>query len=229
MLTQKSVDFLRENAMRNDKEWFHSHKKEYDALITEPLRDLVMCLADDMEKIDGFIVTAPKVGQTISRIYRDTRFSSNKALYRDHVWVSFRRSKKAFPHYPEFYFGFGEGGLFSGMGYYCAEARLMDCMREAALRRDDRFLRAFDEVNAQSTFTISGDMYKRSRYPDEPENIRLWLDRKNICFTKSSSDLSPIFSSSYADTLAEDFSKLVETYRFLIYCEGLKNDKFSEM
>lgn len=225
MLTQKSVDFLRENAMRNDREWFHSHKEDYENLVLRPLRDLVMCLADDMEKIDGFIVTAPKVGQTISRIYRDTRFSANKALYRDYIWVSFRRSKKTFPGYPEFYFGFGDGELFSGMGYYCAEAQLMDCMREAILRRDERFMRALDEVQSQDAFTIDGDMYKRSRYPDEPYDIRQWLDRKSICFTRSSTDLSPMFSPDYADMLAEDFKKLTDTYRFLVYCEGLKNDR----
>lgn len=228
MLTQKSVEFLKENAMRNDREWFHAHRTDYEELILRPLSDLVMCLADDMEKIDSFIITAPKIGQTISRIYRDTRFSANKALYRDHIWVSLRRSKKSFPHYPEFYFGFGDSEMFSGMGYYCAEARLMDCMREAVIRRDDRFMKALAEVECQDVFTIDGNMYKRSRYPDEPENLRQWLDRKSICFTKSSVDLTPMFSSDYADVLAEDFKKLTETYRFLIYCEGLKNDKFPE-
>lgn len=228
MITQQSVDFLRENAMRNDMEWFHSHKEDYENLVMRPMRDIVKCLAGDMEQIDGSIIAEPKVGQVISRINRDIRFSANKALYRDHIWVSFRRSKKTFPGYPEFYFGFGAGGMFSGMGYYSADAKLMDCMREAVLRRDDRFMRALAEVESQDVFAIDGDMYKRSRYPDEPENIRAWLDRKSICFSQGSSDVSPMFSPDFVNVLAENFGKLAETYRFLIYCEGLKNDKFME-
>lgn len=225
MITQKSVDFIKENAMRNDREWFHSHREDYENLVTRPMRNIVMCIAGDMEEIDSFIITEPKTGQMISRINRDTRFSANKALYRDYIWASFRRSKKTFPGYPEFYFGFGAEGMFYGMGYYLAEARLMECMREAALRRDERFMRALKEVESQDVFSIDGDMYKRSRYPDEPENIRSWLDRKSICFTKNSADPSPMFSPDFADVLAKDFKKLTQTYRFLIYCEGLKNDK----
>jgi uncharacterized protein (TIGR02453 family) len=104
MFTQKTLDFLSENRFMNSKEWFSEHKEEYSKYVIQPLAELAAALAPTLSAIDSQIITEPKVDKTISRIYRDVRFSKDKLLYREEMWLSVKRDKKAFPGYPEFFF-----------------------------------------------------------------------------------------------------------------------------
>lgn len=42
--SQKTLDFLFENRLHDSREWFAQHKKEYQELVIQPLRQLVMDL-----------------------------------------------------------------------------------------------------------------------------------------------------------------------------------------
>ena len=82
-ITEKTLDFLSENRQRNDRNRFHENKSAYMNDVLVPLIELVNELAPIMLEIDPCFETSPKAGKTISRIYRDTRFSRDKSLYRD--------------------------------------------------------------------------------------------------------------------------------------------------
>lgn len=222
MFSQKTLDFLFENRLRDDKGWFTEHRSDYDEHILKPMKELAAALTPAVSTIDDRIVTAPKVGKTISRIYRDTRFSRDKSIFRDEMWLSFKRDKHAFPGYPEFYFALWPGGLSFGCGYYCAPAETMETMRELILQRDPAFMQAVSAYENQRLFVIEGELYKRSKYPDQPENIRSWLDRKSISFTAQSADVSQLFSDTLPQTIGEQFGKLAPIYCFFTHVEERK-------
>ena len=50
--SQKTLDFLFENKMQDSRSWFWEHKKEYQTLVIEPLRQLVMDLSPAMLELD---------------------------------------------------------------------------------------------------------------------------------------------------------------------------------
>ena len=78
MFSPTGLDFLIENRFNNSKEWFHEHKHIYDEYVLKPLAQLSVDMADTIAAMDDRIVTAPKINKTLSRIYRDTRFSKDK-------------------------------------------------------------------------------------------------------------------------------------------------------
>ena len=78
----KTLDFIFENRLHDSRQWFNEHKPEYRALVVEPFARLVSDLAPDMLEIDGQFVTDPRVGRTICRIWRDTRYTKDPSLYR---------------------------------------------------------------------------------------------------------------------------------------------------
>src|SRR5512136_3090273 len=90
--SRKTFTFLRDIGRHNDKAWFETHRPVYEEHVLTPLRGLVNDLADFMLGIDLSFEVSPAVGKTISRIYRDTRFSQNKSPFRDHVWIAFKRA-----------------------------------------------------------------------------------------------------------------------------------------
>lgn len=77
--SQNASAFLRDLAANNNKAWFEAHRQEYEEHLLEPLKALVSDLSGFMLSIDPDFMTIPAVDRTISRIYRDTRFSKDKS------------------------------------------------------------------------------------------------------------------------------------------------------
>ena len=222
MFTPATFDFLVENRIQNSRTWYAEHKNDFQSKVFEPLKELTNELAPFMKEVDSLIVTEPKTDRAISRVYRDTRFSKDKALYRDNMWLTFKRDKNAYPHFPEFYFVITPDGFFYGCGYYAATPAAVDSLRELILSDDRSFKKALASYNRQSVFTLEGDMYKRTRYPEQTPQKREWLDRKNISVSCGSKDFQLLYSASLGEKLIEDYSLLKDVYSLFIKAEELK-------
>lgn len=94
-MTPEFFTFLVENRLHDSKAWFEAHREDYNRLVLEPLRQLVGEMAPVMLAIDPRLVVQPAVGKTISRIFRDTRFSRDKSAFREHMWISFNRESRS--------------------------------------------------------------------------------------------------------------------------------------
>lgn len=215
--SKNTIDFLVENKLRDDKAWFNEHKEQYQKYLIEPLISLVTALTPDLSNIDGKLLCLPKVGGSISRIWRDARFSKDKSLFRDSMWCTFVRQKGI--SLPEFFFVISPEGFMYGSGYYATGTASMESMRELILCGDSDFLEALSAYENQKIFLIDGDMYKKSRHPDAPEGLREWLDRKTICFIQNSNDFDLLFSGELCRMIAEGYKTLAPIYRFMIKAE----------
>lgn len=216
--TADALRFLFENKMHDSKEWYDAHKSEYKKLVYEPFTELVKELAPVMTEIDGSIITTPS--KLISRVRRDTRFTKDKSLYRDNVWIVFLRDKSRMSTSPCFWFELGQTGSSYGVGYYGAQTASMAAMREMITERHPAFMAALDAYEHQDEFTIGGETYKRSKFPDQPENLRQWLDRKNIYFQSVQNDFRLAFSSELPEVLKRGYLKLKPIYDFFLAIEG---------
>lgn len=87
----ESPGFLERLAANNNKAWFEEHRDDFEQSLMEPLKNLVSDLTGAMLAIDPELVVIPAVDKTISRIYRDTRFSRNKSPYKTCLWITFKR------------------------------------------------------------------------------------------------------------------------------------------
>ncbi len=219
MFTTKTLEFLIENRLHNSKTWFEEHKPDFQNLVVAPLAELVVRLAPALLEIDPELVAIPKVGKCISRVYRDTRFSRDKTLYRDVMWAVFMRDKKRYGGLPGFFFEIAPCGFRYGCGYYQAGGDSMQRIRELILAGDKDFQAAFAAYEGQDRFTLEGELYKTSRHPGSPEALRNWLDRKNICFVHSSTDATLLYAENLPETLATHFALLAPIYRFLAKAE----------
>ncbi len=214
--TPETFTFLVENRLHNSKEWFQEHKPQMQEVVIEPLAELVTRLTPTMEAIDPKFICQPKVGKCISRIHRDVRFSKDKSLYRDIMWVSFSRERSSTTGHPGFFFEISPAQYRYGCGYCLDNTKTMQSLRRLILNSDQAFQEAFAAVEKQSHFGLEGDMYKKSRHPDATEVLRPWLDRKNICFIHNSNDFERLYRQDFAQELAEAFTLLTPVYHFLL-------------
>jgi uncharacterized protein (TIGR02453 family) len=88
--TSATFKFLRSLARNNNREWFAAHKHEYESHLRQPFLRLIGDLAEPLQKLGAQYVANPKpVGGSLFRIYRDTRFSGDKAPYKPWGGASF--------------------------------------------------------------------------------------------------------------------------------------------
>jgi uncharacterized protein (TIGR02453 family) len=99
--TRKTLAFLRALKRNNDREWFRARKPEYEQHVRGPMVALLERLARDLPAFAPDLVCDPRV--SLFRIYRDTRFSSDKRPLKTNVAA----------HFPSRRFPKGEGaGLY---------------------------------------------------------------------------------------------------------------------
>lgn len=222
-ITPKALEFLSENHFRDSREWYEEHKSEYREYVVKPLADIVCAAAEPLCKIDPKMICLPKIGGSISRLYRDTRFSKDKTRYRDNAWVVFSRSKK--DGYPAYFFDFSPRGFIYGFGYYWISPDSLDIARKLILEDDEDYLAARERLENQSRFSFGGDVYKRTRFPLAEEGKRLWLDHRNYDFIHSSTDFDLLFSDKLAQTLIDGFVSLEPMYRFFMKVEEMRTER----
>ena len=220
LFSQKTLDFLTENRLMNDRAWFEEHKKDYTDHVLAPLVSLTEALTPTLHAIDPQLICSPKVDGSISRIWRDARFTKDKSLFRDVCWCMFIRKKNV--GLPEFFFVIFPNSFIYGCGYYSAAASSMTSMRKLLLSGDADYKKARKAYEKQNIFSVDGDMYKKSRHPDAPDDLKNWLDRKTICFLRNSEDFGFLFSENLASEVAEGYKLLAPVYNFLLKAEGLK-------
>jgi uncharacterized protein (TIGR02453 family) len=115
-IEQETINFLRNLATNNNREWFQSHKIEYQkarANFGDLISDILVSLQAEEPRLSGLMV-----GDCVFRIYRDVRFSKNKSPYKTHFSAAINRGgRKAI--YPGYYLhiqpadeSFIAGGLF---------------------------------------------------------------------------------------------------------------------
>jgi uncharacterized protein (TIGR02453 family) len=209
--TPDTLAFLDELKAVNNKEWYIEHKAEYEAFVLFPMRSLTEKLCDFMLSIDPAFETKPS--RVISRIYRDTRFSKDKSLFRDCMWLTFKRGGKEWQNHPAFYFEISPHGYRYGMGFYEAGRETMDAIR-AAIDHDPKDFEAASAFVEASGFELAGDDYKRIIKP-HPPHLAKYYQKKSFYLVKNREIDGVLFGESFADELKSEFGKLKEFYLYL--------------
>ncbi len=212
----KTLKFLRGLKANNNKAWFQAHRADYEDYVLQPLRELVMDLGDFMLDIDPSFEITPAVNKTISRIYRDTRFSKDKSPFRSTVWFTFKNQKKDWTtHVCGYFFELSVNSYRYGMGFYNAASAIMSRFREMIDDNPKEFLKAISFFDKQKTFVLEGEKYKRIIGKTKPEKIQDWYQRKNMYLVCNRKIDDALFSSKLVDDLACGFNMIAPFYHYL--------------
>jgi uncharacterized protein (TIGR02453 family) len=85
---REALDFLAALPSR-DPEWFKANKSDYQRLIVEPTKALVVDLGGQLQSSAPGIVAEPKTNGSIAPINNDLRFNPDAAPYKDHLLLRF--------------------------------------------------------------------------------------------------------------------------------------------
>jgi uncharacterized protein (TIGR02453 family) len=138
----KALSFLRALKRNNKREWFKARKDQYDTLLREPMIAMIEQLALDFRSFAPELVASPKV--SLYRVYRDTRFSPDKAPLKTHVAAVFPCRGLAKHQGAGLYVEVSPGWVWVGGGMYAPETSHLQAVREH-IAANHRRLRAIVE------------------------------------------------------------------------------------
>jgi uncharacterized protein (TIGR02453 family) len=161
MFTPKTLAFLRALKRNNRREWFQPRKEAYEQHVRAPIVALLERLAVDMRSFAPELIADPNV--SLFRIYRDTRFSSDKTPYKTHVAARFPLRGVPRGEGAGLYFEIAPGWVWIGGGMYRpTTADLHDIRAQIAATHP----RGLHKVVTASSFTravgeLTGDRLTR--------------------------------------------------------------------
>ncbi|MCL2195618.1 MAG: DUF2461 domain-containing protein, partial [Oscillospiraceae bacterium] len=177
-ISPEALFLLAQNKHENDKAFYDAHKTQINQQVFEPLAQLMLDLADDFAKLDPHMCLLPQ--KSVSRVRRDTRFTKEKHLYRDNVWVMFMRHKADIdPYlYPCMWFEIkpAEGYFSAGVCPYTPLPKFMQHLRE---RMGNDFLQAAQSAingGCQPMF----EPYKRPKVEQADPALLPYLNAKHF-------------------------------------------------
>ena len=213
--TLEAIQFLRDIRFYNSRSWYEEHKPDYRRLLLTPFQNLVGDLSGFMLSIDPQFITTPAVDKTISRIYRDTRFSKDKSLYRDSIWFTFKRPAMDWKEVPVYFFELTPEAYRYGMGFYSAPKQYMDKFRERIKAKPEQFLEVVSFLDRSNSFVVEGERYKKNHGGDLPDQLRDWVQYKSFCIISNHQIDRVLFSEKLVAELMTGFGILAPLYDYL--------------
>ena len=169
-LTPEAYTFLRQLKRNNDREWFRPRKDTYVDELRDPMRMLISDLSRRLPERGLPLSGDPK--RAVFRIYRDTRFSKNKAPYKTHVAaVLSRDGDKRAPG--ALYIHVEPGSNRIGGGFWRADKDFVRQWRDEMSKDPQTFLDIVESVEAAGlTLETAGSPLTRMPrgYDDQREN-----------------------------------------------------------
>lgn len=203
---------MAQNRFENSKAFYEEHKQELKDGFTVPLRQLAMALGSKVFELDDMIVTDPV--RMVSRIRRDNRYTKDKSLYRDHLWVMFMRNKHEWLNYPCMWFEVDQDCWGYGVGTYYADAQFLELYRKALRERPQEFLRAVRRV--ENTGAACLNTYYKKRKPGDPiPEIEPYYDIKSLGYMAVRTDFKTLQSERVIEEVGKAFDEYSELFLFL--------------
>ena len=162
MFTQATLNFLGELAAHNDKLWFAANKARYEALVRAPALDFIAAMAPGLATFAPHFRADPrKLGGSLMRVYRDTRFSRDKTPYKTNIGIQFRHELGKDVHAPGFYVHIAAEECFLAVGCWHPEADALGRIRDLIAAETPRWFAVRDDQAFAAHWSLAGDSLSR--------------------------------------------------------------------
>jgi len=211
---QFTLDFLKDLAKNNHKEWMDDNRKRYLEAKDQVLELVNDVIAKSSTFDPAISILDPK--KCLFRINRDIRFSKNKDPYKTNFGAFLVDGGKKSGD-PGYYIHIQPGNNFLGGGIYQPPAETLQKVRQEidyngkdlkAIINDDGFRKVYPEPHAADSLKTAP-----KGYPKDHEHIEL-LQLKHYVFMRKATD-KEVTSKSFADNVAKDFKVLYPFNQFL--------------
>jgi len=158
----RSIRFLRELGANNNRQWFKANKSRYEDDVLDVALHFIQSMQDPLAKIAPHFTAVPtRMGGSLMRVYRDTRFSNNKLPYKTNIGIQFRHERAKDVHSPAYYVHIDPDEVFLGVGMWRPDSDSLRQIRERIAARPGEWQRALATPAFKRNFQLGGESLQR--------------------------------------------------------------------
>ena len=215
--------FLRALQRHNNRTWFKAHQDAYEAHVRGPYLQLIADLQVPVAKLSRHYRADPrKVGGSLFRIQRDTRFSGDKAPYKTWAGARIFHERRREIAAPSFYLHIKPGDCFVGAGLWHPENHTLRNIRSFIVDNPASWKRAAHSRAFRDHYEFWGDSL--SRVPQGfPADHPLLEDLKRKSFAAGVGfDDALACSPKLFPFIADHFKRLAPLVDYLCAAQNLE-------
>jgi uncharacterized protein (TIGR02453 family) len=172
-------EFLRQLKRHNNRDWFAKNKHRYEEVVRDPALLFIGSFGPHLHKLSPHFVADPRPARgSLFRIYRDTRFSSDKRPFKTHAGIRFSHASGKDAHAPVFYLHLEPDNCFAAAGVWHPEQSVLTKIRLAIASQPERW------GKVRRKLELEGDILKRPPRGFDP-NHRFIEDIRHKDFVAS--------------------------------------------
>jgi len=162
MFSKATFSFLDELAANNNRVWFEENKSRYESLVREPALDFIEAMEPALKKFaPSFRAEPRKAGGSLMRVFRDTRFSRDKTLYKTNIGIQFRHSLGKDIHAPGYYVHIATDECFFAAGCWHPEPDALGKIRDLIAQKPQKWFATRDDKRFTAQWELWGDSLTR--------------------------------------------------------------------
>ena len=210
--------FLRDLQQNNNRDWFAANRARFIADVEGPMLRFINDFASELRSISpAYIVDRRRIGGSMYRIYRDTRFSEDKSPFK--TWLAARfehEARRKVESVPGFYLHLGIDHCFAGGGVYHVERPCLTRIRQRMVDLPDEWRRA------KAGLEIQGEQLKRgpAGFPTSHEHIED-LKRQQL-YTLTQLSEADVVAEGFIDRFTEACVRAAPLIEFQTKALGLR-------
>ena len=216
-----TLRFLKDLEQNNNREWFATNKARYESSFLEPSLELVRQLEKPLAKAAPLLrVEAKKMGGSLMRIYKDTRFSNDKTPYKTNIGIQFRHTAGKDVHAPGIYFHIATDECFVGAGIWKPDSEPLKQIRDHIVANPTEYKKAISNKKFADLYSLFDDRLKsapRGYAKDDPMIEEL---RRRSFIGGANLTAAQIQSTDLVDLIVERVRVARPLMQFL--CEALE-------
>lgn len=220
---QRTLKFLKELKANNTREWFKANKARYDEDVLDVALRFIISMQDPLEEIAPRFTAVPtRVGGSMMRVYRDTRFSKNKLPYKTNVGIQFRHEQARDVHSPGYYVHISPDEVFLGAGMWRPHPDALRSIRERIAAKPAEWLRVTSDRTFSRNFSLGGESLTRPpRGFDKDHECIEDIKRKSF-FVARELDTADCLQPQFQRTAETTFRNAEPLMRFLCRAVGVR-------
>jgi uncharacterized protein (TIGR02453 family) len=208
--------FLRDLAANNNRTWFAANKSRYEDTLREPFLRLIADMQAPLAKISTHYRADPRPqGGSLFRIYRDTRFASDKTPYKTWSGARFAHERRRQVPAPSFYLHIQPRDCFAGGGIWHPESSTLKKIREFLADNPAAWKKAARSPAFRQRFEFWGESLSRPPRGFDPEHELIEdLKRKNFAAGAGFAD-AVACSDELLPTVVDTFKRVAPVIDYL--------------
>ncbi|NOX17166.1 MAG: DUF2461 domain-containing protein [Chlorobi bacterium] len=160
---QTTLKYLRRLKKNNTREWFAKHREDYETDFLLPAQIFVEEIGYELSKFAPSFHAVPQIDKSIFRIYRDTRFSKDKAPYKTHLGIFFWEGTRKKMECSGMYFHLEPNESLVAVGMHVFPPDILKKYREAVSNPDyaKELTGILKKIERKRNYKLSTPHYKR--------------------------------------------------------------------